>query len=177
MNIKTKRRDEWSRVLEKEVVMQEISCGGCSGKAALLKMRRVSGPLFVSYGDLSMKIADDNYSWLQIALKDQYFWITAMFDEKDELLSIYIDMTDGNQTDLDDPKFADMYLDYVVLDDMVLELDRDELEDAYANGDITQMQLERTLSEGEKLFAGLKCDREALQAFVRRKHRELNSAT
>ena len=177
MNIKTMKRDEWSRVLEKEVVIQDISCGGCDGKAALLKIRRVSAPLFVSYGDLSMKIADDNYSWLQIALEDQYFWITAMFDEKEELLSIYIDMTDGNQVDCDDPCFVDMYLDYVVLDDMVLELDRDELEDARSNGEITQVQFERTLSEGEKLFSNLKSSRQALQAFVRGKFLELNGET
>lgn len=177
MNIKTMKRDEWDRVVEKKVVIQDISCGGYSGKAALLKMLKVAAPLSVSYSDLQMKITDDNYSWLQIALEDQYFWITAMFDEKDRLLSIYIDMTDGNQVDLADPRFVDMYLDYVVLDDMVLELDRDELEDARNNGEITQAQFERTLSEGEKLFSSLKRDSRALQAFVQRQFQDLNRAT
>ena len=177
MKIKTMKRDEWSRVVEKKVVIQDISCGGYSGKASLLKIQKVTAPLFVSYGDLRMKIADNSYSWLQIALKDQYFWITAMFDETDKLLSIYIDMTDGNQVDLDNPCFADMYLDYVVLDDIVLELDRDELEDARNNGNISQTQFDRTLSEGEQLFSALQNNRRALQAFAQRKFQELNSIT
>lgn len=177
MNIKTMKRDEWSRVVEKKVTIEDIACGGYSGKIALLKILKVSAPLSVSYGDLRMKIADDNYSWLQIALEGQYFWITAMFDEKDRLLSIYIDMTDGNQVERDDPRFVDMYLDYVVLDDMVLELDRDELEDARNSGDITEAQFERTLSEGKMLFTCLKSRSQDLQAFVQKKFQELSSAT
>lgn len=173
MNIKTMRRDEWSRVLEKKVIIKEFAYGNFEGKISLLKILKVSEPLWVGYGTKSVKIADENHSWVQIALENGFFWITAMFDENDKPFEIYIDMTDGNHTQVENPYFEDMYLDYVISDDMVLELDRDELEDALQCGKISWDQYERTLSEGEKLFEYLKENKEELRGLIQDWFQEL----
>lgn len=166
MNIKTMRRDEWSRILEKKVRIKDFTYGDFKGKISLLKIEKVTEPLWVGYGEKKVKIADEHHSWVQIAPENGFFWITAMFDEQDKPFEIYIDMTDGNHTEAENPYFVDMYLDYAISDDMVIELDRDELEEAFANGTITQMQYERTLSEGEKLYASLKEHKEELRNFI-----------
>ena len=87
-----------------------------------------------SKGDIHIKkqvlIADAGYSWLQVALKDRYFWATVMFDDMGNFLQGYFDITAGNSfEDMDNPKFQDMYLDLVLLSDgRILVLDREELE-------------------------------------------------
>ena len=175
MNIKTMRRDEWSRILKKKVIIKEFAYGNVKGKVSLLKILKVSEPLWVGYGTQKVKIADENHSWVQIALENGYFWITAMFDEQDQPFEIYIDMTDGNHTQVENPYFEDMYLDYAISGDMVLELDRDELDEAFREGNITKEQYERTLSEGEKLFVYLKNHTAEVKEFIKKKFLELKN--
>ena len=164
MNIKTIRRDDWHRVLKKEVIIQDFSWKGIPGKISLLMINKVSSPLSIDYGSEKVRIVDVGYSWIQIALEGQFYWITSMFDEQNRLVEIYIDITDGNVTGVDDPYFADLYLDYVVRiqANTVMELDRDELSEAYKNGAVTRLQYERTLAEGEKLLRYLNEDRQEL---------------
>jgi len=173
MNIKSMRRDDWSRILEKQVVIRDLEYGDFKGKVSLLKILKISSPLYVSYGERKVKIADVGHSWVQIGFENQFFWITAMFDEKDSLFEIYVDMTDGNEMNAENPCFVDMYLDYVIHDDMVTELDRDELEDALKSGDITGAQYERTISEGEKVFFYLEANMQELKELARRQLVEL----
>ena len=175
MNIKTIRRDDWHRVLEKEIIIQDFTWKGVPGKISLLKINKVSSPLSIDYGSEKVKIVDVGYSWIQIAPEGQFFWITSMFDEQDRLVEIYIDMTDGNVTDTEDPYFADLYLDYVVhvQGNAVMELDREELGEAYKNGSITRLQYERTLAEGEKVLRFLNENRQELMDLLIREQARL----
>ena len=175
MNIKTIRRDDWSRVLEKEVILQNFEWKKKRGKISLLKILKVSSPQSIDYGTDRVKIVDVGFTWVQIALEGEYYWITSMFDEKDRLVEIYIDMTDGNVTDADAPYFADLYLDYVVhvQNDSVMELDRDELTEAYQNGTVSREQYERTLLEGRKLYRYLQENRQELEDLLIREQKRL----
>ncbi len=163
-DIRTIRRDDWHRVLEKKVLIEDFRWKDIPGKISLLRIDRVSEPLFVSYSTGPVKIVDAGWSWVQIALEGQFYWITSMFDETDRLVQIYIDITDGNVTDTEDPWFADLYLDYVIhiRDDAVIEMDRDELDAAFRDGAVTRTQYERTISEGEKMLRYLREDRQEL---------------
>ena len=175
MNKKTIRRDDWYRVLEKEVVIRDFRWKEMIGKISILQINKVSSPLAIDYGSDQVKIVDAGYSWVQIALEGQFYWVTSMFDEADRLVEIYIDMTDGNVTDTDDPWFYDMYLDYVVhlRTDSVLELVRDELDEAYRSGLITQTQYERTLLEGGRVYQYLSNDRQELMELLIREQKKL----
>ena len=175
MNIKTIRRDDWHRILEKEIIIQDFTWTGVPGKISLLKINKVSSPLSIDYGSEKVKIVDAGYSWIQIAPEGQFFWITSMFDEQDRLVEIYIDMTDGNVTDTEDPYFADLYLDYVVhvQGNAVMELDRDELGEAYKNGSVTRLQYERTMAEGEKVLRYLNENRQELMDLLIREQARL----
>lgn len=175
MHIKTIRRDDWHRILEKEILTEDFSRDGISGKISLLYIKEVSEPLAIDYESSSVKIVEKGYTWVQIAPEGQYYWITSMFDEKDRLLEIYIDMTDGNVTDTADPWFADLYLDYVVhiQTDTVLELDRDELDAAYRSGAISRQQYIRTLEEGRSVFRYLTENRGELETLLKQEQARL----
>ena len=171
---KTIRRDDWRRVLEKDIVIEDFAWRGLPGKISLLKIKRITEPLTVGYGDMRVKIVETGYSWIQIALEGQFFWLTSMFDENGRLLQIYIDMTDGNVTDADDPWFDDMYLDFVVSHGKIWELDRDELDEALRAGAITPAQHERTLSEAAKVRAYLEAHPGEVEALLRREFARLS---
>lgn len=178
MHRKTIRRDDWTRILEKDVIIRDFEWKGIPGKISLLNIKKVSSPLSIDYETGSVKIVDEGYSWVQIALEKQYFWITSMFDEQNRLVEIYVDMTDGNVTDADDPYFSDLYLDYVVhiREDAVIELDRGELDAAYQRGSITPEQYERTLREGRKMFQYLRESRQELEGLLIREQKLLKEA-
>jgi len=175
MKTKSMTRADWQRLYKRKVSIYDYQYEGRNGKIALLTIQELRAPLVISYGTRRVKLADVGYTWLQMAFEDEYFWVTAMFDDKDELKEIYVDMTDGNILDADDPYFRDMYLDYVILQGDILEMDLDELEEAYDYGEITKEQYERTLSEGEKVWEYLTRNAGKLTELVKTEQKRLKS--
>ena len=134
MRRKDMNRDEWKQFLQKELIYAECQCNGHAGKASLLKILDLSEPFAAVFHDKKMILADLHYSWVQLAMDNDFAWFTAMFDECGRFLQIYIDVTDGNRTDCEVPYFHDLFLDYVICENEVEELDRRELEDARQSG-------------------------------------------
>lgn len=166
-------RDECSFILKKQFKTEDISLFGRRGKISLLKILQVTSPLFVFRGERKIKIADAGYSWLQIALAGEYFWLTAMFDERDGFLELYVDMTDGNEVEGDDASFTDRYLDFVVNEEGVEALDQDELEYAFLKGLLSKEEYERTAREGEKVFSFLKENSDEIVRFLKREYERM----
>lgn len=176
MYIKTMRRDDWRRVLEKTYQAEDFQCGKRNGKLSLLKIRKVTAPLQVDNGPGPFTIANQDYAWVQLAFAGEFAWFTAMFDDVGNLLQVYVDMTNGNHTDADDPWFEDMYLDYALADGRVFELDRDELDAALAQAQITRAQYDRTLAEGEKIRLLLTRHASEIQRFFTEKYNRLTAS-
>ena len=107
-------RSAWTRVLSKKQIIRGFSRGDRVGKISLMKILALSAPLIRSYEGRDCVLADAGYYWLQLAMHASHAWFTVMFDERGELVQIYVDVTDGNDALIDDPCFEDMYLDYVV---------------------------------------------------------------
>ena len=158
MQHKDMRRSDWKRILKRDYVYDSCCFRGMEGIASLITIHEITKPLTVHNGNHSVTIVDRGISWLQLAMREQYVWVTAMFDPQDRLLQIYFDITDGNHLESgDNPTFEDLYLDIVMEPDGALYvLDREELDEAYEAGKITLEQYERTISEGEKLYQYLK---------------------
>ncbi len=171
--IRTIRRDDWEMILEKEVIIRDFCYRDMPGKISLMEILKAAVPFSVRTGETRVTIVDDGYSWVQIAPEGAFFWITSMFDEDDCLIQIYIDITDGNVTDVPDPYFADMYLDYVVHGDSIIELDREELTAAYENGIITREQYERSLAEGDNMLRYLRHHRGELADLLSREQQRM----
>lgn len=154
---KDMRRTDWKSILKRDYVAAPCCFQGVEGIASLIQIHEITQPLAVRNGDHDVTIVDKEMSWVQIALRDQYVWVTAMFDKHGRLLQLYFDITDGNRLDpAENPTFEDMYLDIVMEPDGSLYvLDRDEMDEAFEAGKIAQEQYERTIRVGEKLYQWL----------------------
>lgn len=151
------RRSDWRRIVDREYRWADCSYQDMEGIASVLLLRKITEPLTIHYEHGDVTIVNEGDTWVQIAFKDAYFWVTAMFDKHNELLQIYFDITAGNCLEpADNPTFEDLYLDIVLEPDGTLHvLDRDELDEALAAGEITPDQHQRAVDECNKLHAFL----------------------
>ena len=154
MAMKDMRRSDWSRILSRRYASRPCRFRGREGRVSLLVIEEAAEPLIVQDAGEELNIVERGYAWVQIAMKDQPFWLTAMFDERGELLQIYFDITGGNRfDDPENPTFEDLYLDIVVNSRGELYvLDRDELEAALTAGAITQAQHDRAERACQTLY-------------------------
>lgn len=148
------RRTDWHRVTRRKEIFRPMEWDGGPGLAGLLVIQEVTAPLTKSFPHGPVKIADKGFSWLQIALRDARFWLTAMFDDQDRLIQLYCDITAGNQfDDPENPWFEDMYLDIVAAPDGALRvLDEDELEEALQKGDISSLAYDQARQDCQALY-------------------------
>lgn len=165
MSRKDMARSTWARVQSKKQIIRDFSCGDHKGKISLLKIMEINGQLKRNYEDQEIVLANAGYYWLQLAVDQSHAWFTVMYDDHNNLVQIYVDVTDGNDALIDNPTFEDMYLDYVVYGNKVYELDRDELDEAYSSGVISKEQYETALTEGKKICHYLEENMEHIKAF------------
>ena len=176
MQIKDMKRSEWNRITKRRVIIRPFAHKGFHGKVSLLKILEVTSPFVSSSGSASVTLADAGYSWLQLAMENDFVWFTVMFDDQDRFLQIYIDVTDGNHTDCEDPWFADLYLDYVIDEDRIIKLDADELQQAHMQKQITLQQFVKTLQHGEMIERYLSSHHHELIAFFNDLQKKLSAA-
>lgn len=175
MVTKDMARREWARIRLKEQIILPISCGERQGKVSLLKMLDVSEPFRLVYDGEEIVLADNGYYWLQLALEGDHAWFTAMFDDHGKLIQIYVDVTNGNDTEKDDPTFEDLFLDYVLYGENIYELDRDELDAAYASGYITKEQYDTAQGSGKVILQFLSGHLPEVKAFFIERFVELRT--
>lgn len=176
MQIKDMKRTDWGRVLRKDYIAWDFRRNGHQGRMSLSILRELTAPLTIHYSFGDVLIADEGFGWLQIALKDQFFWITAMYDRQGQRINLYFDITAGNHFDNpDNPWFADLYLDIVANGDVLEVLDRDELDEALENGDITREEYDHAISVCQKLYEFLKENQVYIADWCDQSFRELRS--
>lgn len=139
-------KKNWRRVITKKEVFMPFSYKNLNGEVALVKIEKVTEPLYKEYGKKIVKIADDGYFWLQIGIKNKNYWITAMYDDEKRLIQYYIDITRENIVcENGESYFYDLFLDIVQLSNGdIFLLDEDELAEALEN---------KTIGEKEYLLA------------------------
>lgn len=136
--------DEWTCILDKEQYIKYIDNDVFHGYISEIKILDVSSPQVWKFNGKEIVMCKSGYKWLSILPSNEYYCMTAMIDEQDQILLWYIDMIAGQGIDQDSmPYFYDLYLDLVVYPDgCVVEDDRDELEEALSKKDITFEQFE-----------------------------------
>ncbi len=166
-DIRDMRRSDWHRILERRYTVSPCTFQNMEGVVSLLEIQKVTHPLTVHYEAGDVLIADAGYSWLQVAFKEQFFWATVMYDDKGRFMQGYFDITGGNTfEDMENPKFRDMYLDLVLLNDGGIQvLDRDELDEAFYQKEISEEQYHQTIKAGETLYRFLEGNKEAFLLF------------
>lgn len=113
------------------------------GYVTLVKIKEVTQPWIVRDGKRGDCILDENYEWLRIYPDDLKYVITAMFDDKKQIVEWYFDMIADSGCEKGVPYMMDLYLDLVIKKDGTqIILDENELEAAYISKDITQKEFD-----------------------------------
>lgn len=150
-------RSEWKRVIDRKYVQSFIDTEGFKGYVTLLKVNKVSAPLYVQYGDEKICIVDDGFIWVQHFPTDERHSLTTMFNSEGEIVQWYIDICHRNGIENNVPWIDDLFLDIVVLPNgEVIQLDVDELEEALTNGTISEDLYNLAWKETNKLLELIK---------------------
>ncbi len=138
MKTKNMKRTAWKRLLEKTYTVRDCAPWGHPGRESVLRIHKVTAPLWVKEGYGEICIADAGHTWVQVACHGQPYWLTAMFDKDDRFLQIYFDIAKPPCfDDPDDPVFVDLYLDVVLTSKLELvTMDREELDAALESGEL-----------------------------------------
>ena len=175
MKTKNMKRTDWRRLLEKSYAVRDCAPWGHPGRESILRIHKVSQPLWVKEGYGRICIADAGHSWVQVACHDQPYWLTAMFDGQDRFLQIYFDIARPPCfDDPDDPTFEDLYLDVVLTSKLELAiLDREELDEAWRNGEIDRETYDFALAACEKLLVWLEENKQELVDYITKVYHEM----
>jgi uncharacterized protein len=160
-------RSNWLRVEDRKYVYDTIESSEFSGAVGLIHIKSVTGPSIKIYCNKPVKIVDNGYYWLQFAPKDKQYWLTVMYNEKEELIQYYFDITKENVTlDKGESYFYDLFLDIVLLPDgSMFLLDEDELEEALMDKTITERDFEKAHAVADELMKKLKGNENKLREF------------
>jgi uncharacterized protein len=132
-------RSGWKRVLKSQYAQSFLDTKGFTGYVTLLKIEKVTEPLYVSYEGKTICIADNEYIWLQHFPLNKHHSVTTMFNSNGEIVQWYIDICVENGVEKNIPWMDDLFLDIVVLPTgEVIQKDADELEEALSKGVIDE---------------------------------------
>lgn len=151
-------KKNWKRAIEKEEFFIPFNYENLTGEIALLNIKKVNEPLYENYDETSIKIADDGYLWLQIAIDKRNYWITAMYNDKKELIQIYIDITKENRISLNgESYFYDLFLDIVKLSNgKIFLLDEEELKTALEERIISKADYNLAYNEAKNIISQIR---------------------
>ena len=178
MQIKTKYLDRrgWSRILSRRDTFCEWKTESMSGIAGLIRMDSVTAPLSKTVNGTQIRIVDAGYSWMQIGAETKNWWLTVMFDEREEIVQYYFDITLDNIICGRDSYFRDLFLDVAALPEREIELlDLNELEEAFAEGNISRKEYDLALKTADRLMRELPQYWKELREFCRKMYCKLTS--
>ncbi|HEY0754470.1 MAG TPA: DUF402 domain-containing protein [Ktedonobacteraceae bacterium] len=160
MKRKSAARLDWQYVLERRFVVQLINTADYHGYVTLLRLDKVREPLFVSFGQERVCIADQGYDWLQHFPAGEHFVLLSAFDREGELVQWYIDIVGSTGVDEQGvPWYEDLYLDIVVAPNgETLLLDVDELDEALRQNKVSSSQYNFAWQQASALLDALETD-------------------
>lgn len=126
------------------------------GYACLLKLQNIEKPLIVNNGRETICIRDNNYEWIEVYPENGKYAITIMFDDNNNLIEWYFDISKNIGIENGIPYEDDLYLDMIITPNGErIVIDEDELLEARDKGDITQVDVDsayQTLRELEEKY-------------------------
>lgn len=160
--------DEWKCIKSKKMRGKKVNNEFFKGYIGLIEIEEVSEKQIWKFNEEDITVCDKGLKWLSILPQNDFYCITAMMNEKCEILLWYIDMIAEQGMDADGiPHFDDLYLDLVVYPNGTIKLDdMDELEEALLSKDITQEQFDLAINTSDKLKIGLLSNVEAFTEYT-----------
>lgn len=160
--------DEWKCITSKELSGRQVSTDFYKGYIGLLEIKEVTEVQKWTFHENEFAVCDHGFKWLSILPQDDYYCITAMMNEKNDIQVWYIDMIAAQGIDTDGiPYFDDLYLDLIVFPNGEIKVDdMDELEEALRQGDITQEQFDLAVRTADGLRNSLLGDIDSFKDYT-----------
>ena len=149
--------DEWKCIKSKKIRGKNVITDFFEGYLGLIKIEQVTEPQIWEFNGEKIDVCNSGLKCLSILPENDFYCITAMLNEKNEILLWYIDMIADKGTDEDGiPYFDDLYLDLVVYPNgTIIEDDMDELEEALLIKDISEEQYDLAINTSILLKEGI----------------------
>lgn len=136
-----------------------------NGDIALIKFNKMHEPYVVE--DINLCMANDDYKWLEFYDYNKKYRLTAMYNEKNEIVEWYFDIARKIGKENGMPYEDDLYLDVVVTPDgNIILLDEDELKDAFNRFEVNKTDYDMAYKEANNLMKILKSNKEKLKIFT-----------
>lgn len=135
------------------------------GDIALIKFNKMYKPYIVE--NINLCMANDNYKWIEFYDYSKKYRLTAMYNDRNEIIEWYFDIARKIGKENGMPYEDDLYLDVVVTPaGEIILLDEDELKEALNRMEITNLEYENAYKEAEQLINKLKNNRDKLKEYT-----------
>ena len=141
MKLKYADYPNWDRVNRKGYINKYFNNEEFTGNISLLTAEDVKEKLIVIKDNEEFVLVDNKFKWLEIYPENnKNIAVSVAIDDKDKILEWYFDIAkDTLITEKGVPYIKDLYLDVVLYPSGEIEmLDKDELQEALDNEDITK---------------------------------------
>ena len=160
--------DEWKCIEIKKLKGKQVNTDFFKGYVGILEIEKVTEKQIWRFNGEDIIVCDNGLKWLSILPQNDFYCITAMMNENDDIILWYIDMIAEQGIGADSiPYFDDLYLDLVVYPTGMIKVDdMDELEEALVRKDITEEQVNLAINTSNKLKNGLLRDIDSFMDFT-----------
>ncbi len=166
--IRDLKRNDWKRLKNKTIKIENIENKYFKGKICLLTMNEVEAPLKVDSPVGIVTIADNNYKNIIIAPENDNWWLTVMFDNNNNLIESYFDITRlNNFYDKENPFFIDMKLAVCIPynhDPSIMN--EEDLKELLENGFITNDDFNKAYDTANKIIQFYNANKDKYYNFI-----------
>ena len=135
------------------------------GDIALIRFNKMNKPYIIE--NINLCMANDNYKWLEFYDYSKKYRLTAMYNEKNEIVEWYFDIARKIGKENGMPYEDDLYLDVVVTPTGKIKLlDEDELKEAFDRLEVNKSDYDMAYNEATNLINKLKDNKDKLKKFT-----------
>lgn len=149
LKIKGIVRQNWYRIDKSYTKLAKTNFEGTDYYVAGTYFEKVNTKKIIKVGNKDVCLLDNNYIWITIIPIGKNYAITINFDENNNIIQWYFDVTLENYLDEKGiPWFKDLYIDVTYdINGEITFLDEDELKEALDTHDITKEEYDFAIKE------------------------------
>ena len=143
-----------------------------AGDIAYISFNEMNKPYIIK--EIGLCIANDNYKWLEFYDYNSKIRLTAMYNDKNEIIEWYFDIAREIGNENGNPYEDDLYLDIIVNPSgEIILLDEDELKEALDRLEVSEESYDMAYNEANKLIQNLEGKKDKLEEFTNKYLKEL----
>ena len=148
-----------------DLKIMEFNDSDFKGDIALINFKKMYKPYMIK--NINICMANDNYKWVEFYDYTKKYRLTAMYNEKNEIVEWYFDIARKIGKENGIPYEDDLYLDVVLRPDgTTILLDEDELKDAFDRKEMTKEEYDEAYKIATDLIERINGKAEEMKEFT-----------